>query len=58
MQKLWPEKGAATSRPPPRCFGDELCGADFSFLIKRQCWDRVKKVRGKAFVSGRVLAEG
>ena len=37
--------------PPPRYFEYELCGADFSFLIRRQCWDRVKKGRGKARVS-------
>ena len=35
MQKLWPEEGAATSRPPPRYFGGKLCGAGFSFLGRR-----------------------
>ena len=41
MQKLWPEKEAATSRPPPRYCRGELCGADFSFLVKFWYWERV-----------------
>ena len=37
MQKLWPEEGAATSRPPPRCGRCWLTG--FAFLGRWQGLD-------------------
>ena len=49
IKKDGPEKGAATSRPPPRYRRCRLAG--FAFLDKRQCGDEVWMARGGGFIS-------